>query len=93
MSSSTEKGSKIDVSFLRPLTEEQSKRLGSLETIKGVEPLGNQVRIIYDGKPETSSKILAQIVGLGVDVVSFMPQKVTLEDVYVSVMGDEKGVG
>jgi ABC-2 type transport system ATP-binding protein len=90
---STEKGSKIDVSFLRPLTEEQCKKIGSLETIKGVEPLGNQVRIIYDGKAETSSKILAQIVGLGVDVVSFTPQKVTLEDVYVSVMGDEKGVG
>jgi hypothetical protein len=54
--------------------------------------MGEQIRIIYDGKPETSSKILSQIIGLGVEVVSFSPQKVSLEDVYVAVMGDERGV-
>ena len=85
-------GSKIDVTFLRPLTEEQCKTLSNLDMVEDVEPLGDQIRIIYDGKPETSSKILSKIVGLGVDVVSFTPQKVSLEDVYVSVMGDERGV-
>ncbi len=85
-------GSKIEVAFLKPLSEEQGKNIRALENIKDVENVGEQIRIIYDGKPETSSKILSKIIGLGVDVVSFSPQKVSLEDVYVSVMGDERGV-
>jgi ABC-2 type transport system ATP-binding protein len=85
-------GSKIEVSFLKPLTEEQCKTISNFDIIKDVEPMGEQIRIIYDGKPETSSKILSQIIGLGVEVVSFSPQKVSLEDVYVAVMGDERGV-
>ena len=82
----------VAVRFLRPLSAADTERLRSIDLIKSVDVKNSTVRLHYDGKPESSVQILKLLVSLNLDVVSFASEGVGLEDYYVSVMSDEKGV-
>lgn len=82
----------IDVEFLKPLTKEQIAKIKLMQLIRDFDIVNGHLRINFDGKRETCSQILSKLVSLGLEIVSYHPASVTLEDVYVSVMGEESGV-
>jgi len=82
----------IDVKFLRPLEKKEIKAIEALELIDSIEMINDHIRIHFDGEPVSSSKILSEMISSGFEVVSFAPQKMGLEEFYISVMGDESGV-
>jgi ABC-2 type transport system ATP-binding protein len=82
----------IDVKFLNPLSKEKIDKIKSIEFIDGIKVVNGIVRIDFDGKPKTSSQILSKLVSFGFEIVSYAPESVSLEDFYVSIMGDARGV-
>jgi ABC-2 type transport system ATP-binding protein len=82
----------VDVRFLKPLSPQDTERLQAIDLIKSVDVRNGTARLQYDGKPESSVQILRLLVSLNLDVVSYAAEGVGLEDYYVSVMSDEKGV-
>jgi ABC-2 type transport system ATP-binding protein len=82
----------VDVKFLRSLSPEDTGRLREIDLVKGVDVKNGTARLQYDGKPETSAQILRVLVSLNLDVVSYAAEGVGLEEYYVSVLSDEKGV-
>jgi ABC-2 type transport system ATP-binding protein len=82
----------VDVRFLRPLSGADIERIKAIDLIKSVDVKNGTARLHCDGKPESSVQILKLLVSLNLDVVSFASEGVGLEDYYVSVMSDEKGV-
>jgi ABC-type multidrug transport system ATPase subunit len=82
----------VTVKFLRPLSEADLDKLKAIDLIRGVDVKNSTVRLQYDGKPESSVRILRALVSLDYDVVSYAAEGVGLEEYYVSVMSDEKGV-
>ncbi len=83
---------KIDIEFLKPLTKEQIAGIKSIYLIRNFDIVDGHLRIDFDGKRDTGSRILSRLVSLGLEIVSYHPASATLEDVYVSVMGKESGV-
>jgi len=82
----------IEVKFLNSLSKEDVKKIKDIEGIHNLEMDGNIIKINFDGTSETSSKILIELIGRGFKVISYAPQKRELEDFYVSIMNDERGV-
>jgi ABC-2 type transport system ATP-binding protein len=82
----------VVVRFLRPLSPQETERLRSIDLIKSVDVKNGTARLHYDGKPESSVQILKTLVSLNLDVVSYAAEGVGLEEYYISVMSDEKGV-
>jgi len=82
----------VAVRFLRPLSSQDTERVRSIDLIKSVDVKNGTARLHYDGKPESSVQILKLLVSLNLDVVSYAAEGVGLEEYYVSVMSDEKGV-
>jgi ABC-2 type transport system ATP-binding protein len=82
----------VEVTFLRPPTEPELARVRALDRVKGLEPAGARAHLLFDGTPEAGAAILGELVSMGLGVTAFTPVQATLEDVYVSVMGDEAGV-
>jgi ABC-2 type transport system ATP-binding protein len=86
------KYSVINVRFLGPLPEEKLKTLESVQLINGVELEGDVARIQFDGELETSYQILRQLVSLNYEIVSYSLESMDLEDYYISIMNENKGV-
>ena len=82
----------ITVKLLESLSEEEVNKLSSIEQIKGVKVENDIVRINFDGKPETSHQILSRMISLDYKIVTYNIEATELEDYYISIMGDEKGV-
>jgi ABC-type multidrug transport system ATPase subunit len=82
----------ITVRFLHPLTGREVEEVKAIDLVRGVDVKNRTVRLRYDGKPESSVQILRKLVSLNLDVVSYATEGVGLEEYYVSVMSDEKGV-
>ena len=82
----------IDVKFLKQPHYEELNRIKSFELVTGLKLVNGIVQLEYDGTPHASSKILSQLINSGFEIISFTPETVSLEDVYVSTMGDERGV-
>ena len=83
----------IHATFLKPPNPNELRKIGTIPGISGVTGHNTMVRIGYDGTPEASAKILDGIMGLGLNVVSYMPQQASLEDYYVSLMRGERRGG
>ena len=83
---------RIEVKFLNPLSEEEIDKIESIEMIDRIDITGDIVRIHFNGKSSTSSQILAKLVSSGFEIVSYTPETTSLEDFYVSIMGDERGL-
>lgn len=82
----------IKARLLKPLSKEEVNKLASIEQIKNIEVTHDIVRINFDGKPETSYQILSRMISLGYEIVTYNIEVTELEDYYLSIMGDEKGV-
>jgi len=82
----------IEVEFLNQLTEVDIKEIETIPEITSFEKENDFFKIKFDGKPETSNKILTKLTKQGLKVVSFSTKKADLESFYVSIMNDEKGV-
>ena len=83
----------VEVRFIRPLTDQDIHAIRDIELVEELEAENDGACIHYDGKHQTATALLKRLIGLGLDVVSFSPGTASLEDYYVSIMGDEKGVG
>ena len=82
----------VTVRFLRPLSAVDIERIKAIDLIKSVDVKNGTARLHYDGKPESSVQILRILVSLNLDIVSYAAEGVGLEEYYISVMSDEKGV-
>ncbi len=82
----------IVIKFLNPVTPELLTQLNSMELVGSIERRNDDVLIGFDGDYETSFKILAQLMAMNYKIASFAPEEANLEDFYVSVMSDERGV-
>lgn len=82
----------ITAKLLNPMSADTLDKIQTLPLVEGVDLIDAGIRIAFDGTPETSSKILKSLVSLGLDLISYAPDSISLEDFYISVMGDEKGV-
>ena len=83
----------ISVELLEPPTKKQIAEINSIKLIKDIDFAERHLRIEFDGEQNTSSQILAELVSLGLKIVSYQPQSMTLEDVYISMVSEERGVG
>ncbi|MBM3157050.1 MAG: ABC transporter ATP-binding protein [Chloroflexi bacterium] len=82
----------LHVKFLKPLSKEEIEKLRTVELIRSLDVRDRTALLHYDGEPESSAKILKLLVSSNFEVVSYGMKSAGLEDFYVSVMGDEKGV-
>jgi ABC-2 type transport system ATP-binding protein len=82
----------INVKLLNQITEETLDKIRNMSLIEGVDSTNDGVQIFFDGTPETFSKILKSLVSVGLDLTSYTTASVSLEDFYISVMGEEKEV-
>lgn len=81
----------ITAKFLKPLSKEKAKKLEAISLIESLNSTSDGFVIFYDGTPETSAKILKEIVSLGLNLTSYSPESLSLEDFYLSTIGAEKG--
>ena len=86
------KSTEITVKLLKSLSEEEVNKLSSIEQIKTAKAENDTIRISFDGKPETSYQILSRMISFGYEIVTYNIEVTELEDYYISIMGDEKGV-
>jgi ABC-2 type transport system ATP-binding protein len=82
----------VKVEFSRPLSNEEIGSIRTLPSVHNLEVTERTVRIHFDGDSPTSYRILRELVGMNLEIVSFNPDSLGLEDYYLSLMGDEKGV-
>ncbi|MCK5560968.1 MAG: ABC transporter ATP-binding protein [Thermoplasmata archaeon] len=82
----------IDVKFLSPLLKEDLVKIGAIEGVDALEKINEHLRLHFDGKPHTSFQILSKLFSYGYKVVAFTPVAMGLEDFYINVVGDERGV-
>jgi ABC-2 type transport system ATP-binding protein len=80
----------VDVGLTRPLQPEALE--GSIAKLPGVvsaEKLDDKrVRLWCSGGPDVQEKILAELVGIDIGVVSFQPTSSALEEVYLNLIKD-----
>ena len=82
----------INVKMLSQVSKEIMDKIRTISYIEKTDSKNGDVQIFFDGSSETSSKILKSLMDLGLDITSYTPASVNLEDFYISVMSDEKGV-
>lgn len=86
------KAEKIDIKILGNLTDEDYAKIKAMKFVEELELVNGTIRINFNGKPAVSYFILQTLMEAGYKVASFSPEETNLEDYYVSVMSDEKGV-
>lgn len=82
----------LHVKFLKPLFKEEVEKLRSVELVRSIDARDRTALLHYDGKPESSVRILRSLVSANFEVVSYGMKSAGLEDYYISLMGDERGV-
>ncbi len=83
---------RIEAKFLDQLSTDDLDRIGAIASVNEVEVANGRIHIGFDGKPETSHQILTKLISSGFRVSSYAPETVSLEDFYISIMSDERGV-
>ena len=83
---------RIDVSFAKPQNDRSIQAINSIAGVDRIERNNGGASIYYDGKTATSQIILREMMTAGYPVYSFNPGSGGLEQFYISIMGDEKGV-
>jgi ABC-2 type transport system ATP-binding protein len=78
----------VEIGLLRPL--EQTVLAGSIATLSSVvsaERMDDRnIRIRYEGGLDTQARILSDLVGLNIGVISYRPAASALEDVYLNLI-------
>ena len=64
-----------------------------IKFVKNIDFTEKYLIIDFDGKRNTSSLILAELVALGLQIVSYHLQSMTLEEICVSILGEERRIG
>lgn len=82
----------INIKFLKPPSKEDIAKIESIESVGSIETNDDMACITFDGKPETASQILLKLAHLGFEIISYAPENASLEDFYLTIMGDERGV-
>ena len=77
---------KIHVVFLTSPGRAEIDKITKVPHVTNLEGRDGMFHIGYDGKPETSSAILEGLLASGFKVISFTPERASLEDYYVSVI-------
>lgn len=83
---------RIDVSFLHGTTDQMIRHVGSLNGVESAVGNNGGMSIYYDGNPATGFNLLSAMLSAGYRIYSFKPADGGLEEYYLSIMGDEKGV-
>ncbi|MEA3558993.1 MAG: ABC transporter ATP-binding protein [Candidatus Thermoplasmatota archaeon] len=83
---------RIDVSFINHLDDRSIHSINTFKGVARVERKNGGMSIYYDGLPETGRSILKDMITAGFPLYSFTPGSGGLEEFYISIMGDEKGV-
>ncbi|PTD93347.1 ABC transporter ATP-binding protein [archaeon SCG-AAA382B04] len=81
---------RISVEFLNPLSKDEIDSLRSLKPIGKVKVEGNEAKIDNGGEKRHMHKILSLLVEEGLEVVSFNYEKKDLEDLYISLAGENE---
>jgi ABC-2 type transport system ATP-binding protein len=82
----------IDVKLLNPASEERIQKLKKIELIQNVLVKNGTLRFDFDGSPKSSYEILSKLISLGFEIVSYSNVNGSLEDFYLTTIGDERGV-
>ncbi|RLE06566.1 ABC transporter ATP-binding protein [Candidatus Aerophobetes bacterium] len=83
----------IKIELLKPPTKKQIAEIKLIKIIKDINIADGHLGISFDGERNTCSRILTELVSLGLKIVSYWPKSMTLEDIYISIVGEEKGIG
>ena len=86
------KSDAVRVEFSRELSSEEIARIQIVKSVRNVEATGNTLRIHFDGGSPASYQILRDITGMNLEIVAYNPDKRGLEDYYLSIVGEERGV-
>lgn len=86
------KSDAVRVEFSRALSNEEIARIQSVKSVRNVEATGNTLRIHFEGGLPASYELLRELTGMNLEIVSYNPDKKGLEDYYLSVVGEERGV-
>jgi hypothetical protein len=68
------------------------QKISELKGVTSVKRNNGGVSIFYDGEPRTSHDLLKTLISSGYQIYSFKPSDRGLEEYYLSIMSDEKGV-
>jgi len=79
----------INAELLTPPTKKQIAEIRSIKLTKDIDIIKGHLRIGFDGERDTSSQILTTLISLGLELVSYQPQSRSLEDIYISIIGEE----
>jgi len=82
----------IDIRFLHTPKPSDAGTIRNIDGVITAKLEDGYVTIKHDGAPETPTRILNSLMLKGFDVSAFCPHSTSLEDLYMSMMGDEKGV-
>ncbi len=83
---------RIDVSFISHMDDRSIHLINTIKGVTRAERSNGGASIYYDGLPDTSRSILKDMMSAGFPLYSFAPGSGGLEEFYISIMGDEKGV-
>ena len=86
------KSDAVKIEFSRALSNEEIARIQTVKSVRNVEATGNTLRIHFEGGSPASYQILRELTGMNLEIVSYNPDKKGLEDYYLSIVGEERGV-
>jgi ABC-2 type transport system ATP-binding protein len=86
------KSDAVRVEFSRALSNEEIARIQAVKSVRNVEATGNTLRIHFEGGLPASYQILRDLTGMNLEIVAYNPDKRGLEDYYLSIVGEERGV-
>lgn len=81
----------IVVDYLGVIGEGVLRALQGSRGVEAVRERTARLEIDYDGERSTAASLLRLLEGSGVEVVSFAPHEGSLEETYLSVVGEEGG--
>ena len=82
----------VKVKFARPLSADDLQRIRSMEMVSEVRQADGVVWIEFRGEAEASYRMLRELAAMNLDIFSYNPDVLGLEDYYISVMGNERNV-
>jgi ABC-2 type transport system ATP-binding protein len=86
------KSDAVRVEFASALTNEEIARIKIIKSVSNVEATGNTLRIHFEGGLPVSYQILRELTGMDLEIVAYNPDKKGLEDYYLSIVGEERGL-
>jgi ABC-2 type transport system ATP-binding protein len=86
------KSDAVKVEFSRALSNEEIAQIQAVKSVRNVEAMGNMLRIHFEGGLPASYQILRELTNMNLEIVAYNPDKKGLEDYYLSIMGEERGL-